>query len=221
MPAAEWSLLPAYQDWATTDRLRRLSHQERCLRGRSLATFKPFRYVLAVLVAGYVSVKIGYVPSPLPDIRTPVTVAAIPSPAVTDAEIAQFNEDVRWLADVAMGEDRDAAVAVMWVVLNRAKGRPILEAVTEGRSFGSMIGGQFHPSWRLDPYGRWRHPLSIAEFHRLEGVATAILLGYIPDPTGGATHFHRIGTWTPPWAPRRDEWEQHGVHMFYIGNERS
>lgn len=206
------------QDWATDDRLMRL-------RGRwpprALETFKPLRYALAVTLAGYVSVWIGYVPGPLPTPATPVAVAAVPGPTIVDAHEAQLEDDARRLADVAMGEDRDAAVAVMWVVLNRAGGRPVLEAVTEGRAFGSMIRGRFHPSWSLDPYDRWRHPMSVAEMHRLEGVAQAILLGYIPDPTGGATHFHRIGTWTPPWAPTRDEWTRHGVHVFYVGNERS
>jgi hypothetical protein len=125
------------------------------------------------------------------------------------------------LAGVALGEDRDAAVAVMWTVLNRAKGRPIIEAITEGHAYGTMKGGEFLPSWSLDPYRRWSHPLSHAELRRLEGVAQAVLLGYIKDPTGGATNFHRVGTWTPPWAPSRDEWEQYGRHVFYIAERPS
>jgi spore germination cell wall hydrolase CwlJ-like protein len=210
---------PEYQDWATDDRLLRLRCPHLRWPTRAFETFKPFRYALSVILAGYVATQIGYVQPPLPEPRTPVTVAAIPGPVIPTALEAQLEDDARLLADVAMGEDRNAAVAVMWVVLNRAQGRPILEAVTEGRAFGSMIRGRFVQSWSLDPHDRWRHPLSVAELHRLEGVAQAILLGYIPDPTGGAQFFHRKGTWTPPWAPDRDEWEQHGAHWFY--QERS
>lgn len=209
------------EDWATDERLMRLRYPSLRWPVRALETFKPLRYAIAVILAGYVGTSIGYVPTPLPEPTTPVTVAEIPGPTVTDAVQAQLEDDALLLADVAMGEDRDAAVAVMWVVLNRANGRPILEAVTEGHAFGSMIRGEFHPSWTMDPYERWRHPLSIAELHRFEGIAQAILLGYIPDPTGGATHFHRVGTWTPPWAPSRDEWERYGRHVFYVGHERS
>jgi hypothetical protein len=202
-------------DWATEDKIMRRRMRE-LERGFLL---RPWRYLVALALAGYIAVQVGYVPAPLLEPRTPTAIAAIPSGTVVDAVEAQILMDSELLADVAMGEDRNAAVAVMWVVLNRAEGRPVLEAVTEGRAFGSMIRGVFVPSWSLDPYSRWRHPYSIAEFHRLEGVAQAVLLGYISDPTGGATHFHRRGTWTPPWAPTRDEWEQYGVHYFYTGHE--
>lgn len=132
---------------------------------------------------------------------------------------AQLDMDARLLAGLALGEDPDAPVAVMWVARNRAAGRPVLEAVTERQAFGTVLRGRFRPSWSLDPTRRSRHPLYATALARAEVLARGVLSGAIQDPTGGATHFHRRGTWIPPWAPEEDVWTDLGAHAFY--RERS
>jgi hypothetical protein len=175
---------------------------------------KRARYALALLVSIYVAWMIGYVaPSP-PDIRTPTTIS-LPSYRIPEATEAQLVMDADLLANMARGEDPNAIDAVTWVALNRAGcefledskydcDRPILEVVTEGRAFGTMKNGRFIPSWTRD----WNDP-------EVEGRVYVILYGLMPDPTGGSTHFHRIGTWTPTWAPPAREWQRFGSHAFY------
>lgn len=124
--------------------------------------------------------------------------------------------DADLLADVALGEDPDAVAAVAWTVLNRAElsGRPLLEVIRRQQAYGSVIGGQFHPSWSRVPGRRWAR-FYPGEWRRARAVALLVIQGRIPDPTGGATHFHRAGTWTPPWAPEPVEWVAIGAHAFY------
>ncbi len=115
------------------------------------------------------------------------------------------------LAVVAKAEDPEAAEAVMWVVLNRARatGRTVLAVASAHR--------QFH-GWRWVPAAkRWTSHADRRQLARLRLVARAVLRGEIPDPTGGARFFHRVGSATPEWAPEPHEWRQFGRHFFYGG----
>lgn len=149
-----------------------------------------------------------------PETGPPLVLDTRPEPIVWKAVSALHalrTMDADLLAGLALGEDRDAAAAVMWTAVNRAKGRPLLQAVTERQAYGSVVRGRFRRSWTLDPERRY----GIGETRRYAAIAHAILAGKLQDPTQGATHFHRHGTWVPTWAPDETEWETFGVHAFY------
>jgi hypothetical protein len=124
--------------------------------------------------------------------------------------------DVDVLADVALGEDPDAVAAVAWTVLNRSResGRILALEVRRGRAYGTVAGGRFLPAWSQVPGRRWIRYYP-GEWWRARRIARAVLEGRLPDPTGGATHFHREETWVPPWAPEPTEWVLIGQHAFY------
>lgn len=129
---------------------------------------------------------------------------------------AQAEADTRVLAQVAFGEDPQAVVAVTWVVLNRGGCEvaplrcrvPIIEVVTRRRAFGTMLRGRFRPSWRPDGHA----PVWVL------AKVQDVLEGLAPDPTHGATHFHRLRTWTPTWAPEPETWRIRGSHAFYVAS---
>jgi len=120
-----------------------------------------------------------------------------------DPELAWLEMDVDILAGVALNEDPTAPAAVMWVVLNRAEGQ-LLETVATPAAFHGLR----EETPIVTPWDRRR-------WARLREVAWDVLLGLRNDPTGGARHFHRRGTWTPPWAPERASWVSLGAHHFY------
>ncbi len=132
--------------------------------------------------------------------------------------------DADLLADVALGEDSEALAAVMWVVLNRAcPVRPYgptcqsFEAtIQNGQAFGSVRRGRFRPSWHRVPGRRWAR-FYPGHWAQAQETAWDVLLGLSGDPTGGADHFHRAGTWRPPWAPTEVSWVLVGSHHFYKG----
>jgi hypothetical protein len=156
--------------------------------------------------AGQDSGRLPGVPDPLP---------AAPALVLPHPEDAWLEMDAALLADVALGEDPEALEAVMWTVLNRRQfDGQLLEVVIQHRqSYGSVRKGRFWPSWGRVPGSRWRtRPRTWA---RALEAAYGVLLGFSPDPTRGATHFHRRGTWTPPWAPAPAGWTLWGSHHFY------
>ena len=122
-----------------------------------------------------------------------------------DPELSWLEMDADILARVALEEDPSAAASVMWVVINRADGG-LLETVA--------TPGAFHGLRERTPL---RTPWDRRQWDRLQAIAWDVLLGLQADPTGGATHFHRTGTWTPPWAPQEAQWVSRGAHVFYRG----
>jgi len=74
---------------------------------------------------------------------------------------------------------------------------------------------QYKGLWEVNQRKWIEDPLEFYDLQKCEGIARAILVGSIPDPTGGATHFHRVGTPTPSWAPPEKEWRRIGRHYFY------
>jgi hypothetical protein len=135
------------------------------------------------------------------DLPEPRGLGAPDSPAPDAAEM-QLRADARLIAEVIVGEDPRAPHAVAWVVLNRARERrqTILEVVSARR--------QFHGWW----LGRRWHAGSVRV---AELSAREVLRGHVPDPTRGATHFHRVGSSTPAWAPAPGKWRRVGSHYFY------
>jgi len=156
---------------------------------------------------------------------TPVVLPAVARPAIFEPDTtlqlpnvldAAFEMDASLLATVARAEDPRAPTAVMWVVLNRAAkyhDGDIYAAVMTGESFGTLR------VWEEGQPAEWRRiRLKWPHNHRqiqLEGLAYRVLLGFVDDPTGGATHFHRMGTWEPPWAPPLAQRQIFGSHYFY------
>jgi hypothetical protein len=173
--------------------------------------------ILAISLLSAVSMASSAQFAPLPDVKNIHKVSSPIQAREVHALDATFEMDVSLLATVALAEDMKAPTAVMWVVRNRARAwhrGSLLAAVTFGESFGTRkvwIPGQ--PSeWRpIDLKGFPNHPLRKS----FENTATLILLNRLKDPTGGATNFHRIGSWDPPWAPELSNRRIFGSHYFY------
>lgn len=125
-------------------------------------------------------------------------------PAYPDPELAWLEMDADILARVALEEDPHAAAAVMWVVLNRRAPGQLLEEVATPEGFHGLR--QLSPVVTPWDHRRWG---------RLQETARSVLLGLVADPTGGADHFHRHGSWTPPWAPQAASWVHLGRSCFY------
>ena len=172
----------------------------------AFAMFHPLHWALFALVA------LAWPAAPLPSTMAKITPTAM---VAQDPAVLWIEMDVDLLADVAMGEDPEALAAVMWVVLNRRRGaEPLETTIRRGRAFGTMKDGRFRPAWHRAPGHRWArfYPGAWAE---AQETAWDVLLGLRSDPTGGADHFHRRGTWRPPWAPTDVSWVLVGSHHFY------
>jgi len=155
----------------------------------------------------------------------PESLPRVPTPPAShdvryDAEFGRMEMDVNLLAEIAMAEDPIAGSAVMWVIVNRSQesGCPLLAEVIRERAFGthrtwSDGRHEWRPAWW--PGKQWSHPLDRAMLRRLRRLAWGVLLGEVPDPTGGSTHFHATGTWRPSWAPDPDTWVEVGRSQFY------
>ncbi len=168
----------------------------------------------------FVSTSDSLTPAPLPPVH-PTAPIVVPSLGGLDAWGAQREMDADVLAELAMAEDPHAGAAVMWTVLNRAgrSGAVILEVVTEPGQYGTrrVWPGEAQPRWRpaWTPRAtrRWSNALDARMLWRLRLLAHGILLGRIPDPTGGATHFNAVGSPLPGWVP--EEISRLGRSLFY------
>lgn len=143
--------------------------------------------------------------TPLPPIRDPFPTP--PTLRAPDPLTSWIEMDAKILASVAKGEDPFAPIAVMWTILNRSSAwdKPIFVIVDRGSYHG----------WELHPKKRWTNAADEAQFKELQIIAEEVLIGRFPDPTGGATHFHREGTAAPIWAPPPGKWRKFGRHFFY------
>jgi hypothetical protein len=173
------------------------------------------RVAAAALLIASISTSAVFAPVDLPDVRRTPTVERTHQIATIHPDDARLEMDARLLASVARAEDPEAPTAVMWVVKNRAihwyRG-DLTRAVTDGEAFGTRYT-------RGPNAGKWV-PISLnwprtPRMMELEALAYKVLLGQRRDPTGGATHFHRVGTWEPPWAPPLNMRKVFGAHYFY------
>lgn len=177
-------------------------------------------WIVVYLVALAIAVSAAWLSSALEVGDLPNVAVVTNTPTMSQAERAAQEADARVLAEVALGEDPSAAVAVMWTVLNRAAlgyGRgTVLGVVAQRHAFATVKGGKVVPAWTIEKsWRRWRRRADRAELEALTLVGVAVLRGEIQDPTGGATHFHRVGTRAPAWAPSPRAWVKCGQHLFY------
>jgi len=112
----------------------------------------------------------------------------------------------------ARGEPVQGQIAVAHVVLNR---RRIV------RWYGSTVHKVILKPWQFS----WFNPFTTGQGVRptiprigasFQELAARVLAGDVPDPTGGATHFHATWMPVPPaWAEAMTVLCQIGQHRFY------
>lgn len=125
--------------------------------------------------------------------------------------------DLDVLARTVFGEARgqvfQGQVAVAWVVRNRAS-RP-------GRFAAGVAGVCLQPvqfsCWnRNDPSFIRLVTVNLPDPSFVTALAAAgmVLTDHVPDPTGGADHYHATYV-SPPWAKSMKRTVQIGAHIFY------
>lgn len=142
--------------------------------------------------------------------------------------IAHDDRDVDTLARTVWGEARGESdlgkTAVAWVIRNRA-GRTAFARHLAGREgaidWVCKAAWQFS-CWNVQDPNRAKlvalHPIDFALELQL---ATEVLKGGAPDPTGGADHYHTVDApswatlWPPDWASTMAETARFGGHVFY------
>lgn len=118
----------------------------------------------------------------------------------------------------ARGESREGKIAVAWVIKNR---------VADGR-FGKGVHGvilrpyQFSCFLTGDPNFRKLREACLNEtsYEECDEISGQVLSGEIPDPTGGATHYHTVAI-KPPWSGKMTFLRKIGNHRFYLEPRRS
>lgn len=114
----------------------------------------------------------------------------------------------------ARGEKVEGKLAVVHVVLNRVKARSYY-----GETIQDVIlkPGHFKCFKENDPNLAQilNLPSGDREFALCKAIAELATRGHLKnDPTGGATHFHRVNA-TQAWAPKLTYLRQIGNHVFY------
>ena len=141
-----------------------------------------------------------------------------------EAVIESHHDRLRRLSDIellacfiwgeARGEKVEGKLAIVHVVLNRVKarsyyGRTIRDVILKPGHFTCLEenGPIFAQISKL--------PSGDREFAFCKAIAELATRGHLKnDPTGGATHFHRLNS-TTPWSPKLTYLRQIGNHVFY------
>lgn len=129
----------------------------------------------------------------------------------------------RTLWGEARGEPREGQIAVAWVIRNRTENPGWWSRQRDGIPDDTIEAvclepNQFSCWWDTQaPKVRSRTP---AQLGTLMDIARGVLNDEIPDPTGGADHYHTIlrpgyaRVWPPKWAQGRLG-KTIGSHLFY------
>jgi len=116
----------------------------------------------------------------------------------------------------AEGEGPAGQVAVMWSIINRRDhpsrryGVTIGQVVTRGKAYSCYNDGDARLKIGMQGLPDNDHGRALLD------MANGVLAGEIPDPTGGATHFH--AEWAHPYwenDPRMMRKCQIRKHIFY------
>lgn len=136
-------------------------------------------------------------------------------------------EDVLILARTLYGESRgeseDGQTAVAWVVRNRAEHPGWWSRQRDGIPDDTIEAvclepNQFSCWW--DKQATKVRSITVDKLTSFIQIAQGVLLGNIPDSTGGADHYHTIlrpeyaKTWPPKWAQGKVG-KTIGSHIFY------
>ncbi len=119
----------------------------------------------------------------------------------------------------ARGESDSGKAAAIWVALNRAAhprwwGGPDLHSVIlKPFQFSAFNPNDANYAYVVDPF-RNRNDANEAAWRDCYRIAGQILDGELPDPTGGADHYHAVGA-SPSWADAAKITTQIGQHIFY------
>lgn len=114
----------------------------------------------------------------------------------------------------ARGEKVEGRLAVAHVVLNRVKTQSYYGGTIQDVL---LKPGHFTCFKENDPNLAQLLKIrsSDKEFALCKAIAELATRGHLKnDPTGGATHFHRVNS-TPAWAPKLTYLRQIGNHVFY------
>ena len=137
---------------------------------------------------------------------------------MTDAE---KDRDVlaRTLWGEARGESLAGMVAVAWTIRNRVNDGKAKSWWGEGYAGVCLKPYQFS-CWNKNdpnfPFLSGAKPIPVAEMAKPVMVATAVIDGAYPDPTGGATHYYATTMPKPPaWAARAKQTLKLGHHIFF------
>ena len=143
------------------------------------------------------------------------SLAAAPAPDRPGAPDAPLTDPLTCLARTVYFETRGRGereqTAVAWVVLNRVRD----EGFPDGVCAVIKQGGPARPcqfGWWCD--GRPDVARDAREYAQALQVATRVLAGEAPDPTGGANMFH-IRTVRPDWTRRATLKAKIGAHWFW------
>jgi len=137
---------------------------------------------------------------------------------MTDAE---KDRDVlaRTLWGEARGESLAGMVAVAWTIRNRVNDGKAKSWWGEGYAGVCLKPYQFS-CWNKNdpnfPFLSGAKPIPVAEMAKAVMVATAVMEGAYPDPTGGATHYYATTMPRPPaWAAKAKQTLKLGHHVFF------
>jgi len=139
-------------------------------------------------------------------VATQITTASVPPEDIDRVTCLAQN---MWFE--ARGSSVDDQLAVAHVVLNRvADARypdDVCEVVWQPKQF----------SWTHDGHSdriRFANPIDRRVWKELVQVSMAAMAGRLPDPTGGATHYHADYV-NPAWAGRMDLLIRIDDHLYY------
>lgn len=124
----------------------------------------------------------------------------------------------RTLWGEARGEGSGGMQAVACVILNRVAHAKKMNGYWWGNTILEVCHKPFQFSCWNSSDPNYRKLLSVDEedlyFVTARRVATRALLGFLKDPTNGATHYH-ARTLTPKWAIGKKPSAVLGRHIFY------
>lgn len=125
----------------------------------------------------------------------------------------------RTLYGEARGETLAGMVAVAWTIRNRVNDGKAKSWWGEGYAGVCLKPYQFS-CWNKNdpnfPFLSGAKPIPVAEMAKAVMVATAVMDGAYPDPTGGATHYYATTmSKAPAWAAKAKQTLKLGHHVFY------
>lgn len=125
----------------------------------------------------------------------------------------------RTLWGEARGETLAGMVAVAWTIRNRVSDGKAKSWWGEGYAGVCLKPYQFS-CWNKNdpnfPFLSGAKSIPVAEMAKAVMVATAVMDGAYPDPTGGATHYYATTMpKAPDWAAKAKQTLKLGHHIFF------